>query len=475
MSGQDIKPNIRPKPSLIAAAESRASTSTPVAMAAPSSAPMAKVGSATTVSAGSSRATPAPSEPGDSGAPVQKLKFKPKIPVRRVKQEVEVKAEPATRGRGAPRGRGRGAGRGRAVTVQTVAAGPLGGPRPVASSSRRPVPAPAPPRRQDPDDVEVYSDHSDQENEIIDIDAVSGLGESAPTSLTRARAFGGNALGGKLKGKMVKAEKAKAKKKKMDDEAGPSIPRVKAEPLSPIRQMMELREDDEMRSEDEEQDRDERGVRVRAFAKTGGNDEVDDEVNAAQAVDLSDSESEDEEESMEGDFIAAPGMDNPEDKLFIFQFPHLFPKFTASGPVDLSAETESKEGIKDVKPTPAALARAKREKEKNLPPPEGKIGTLVVMKSGKVKMVLGNDVVMNVSSGVPATFLQQLVHVDQPSKAAVVLGEVHKQYVVTPDIDRLLNDLYLNGGITPGDKEIEERRRFEKIVKAEKGLIRMDD
>ena len=120
-----------------------------------------------------------------------------------------------------------------------------------------------------------------------------------------------------------------------------------------------------------------------------------------------------------------------------------------------------------------AITTQQRAKKKKLPPPEGRIGTMVVMKSGKVKLVLGDDIVMNVIPGVPATFLQQIVHLDSGHKSASVLGEVHKQYIVTPDIDRLLNELYLNGGMTPGDKEL-EARKVASQVKVEKGLVKME-
>lgn len=80
---------------------------------------------------------------------------------------------------------------------------------------------------------------------------------------------------------------------------------------------------------------------------------------------------------------------------------------------------------------------------------------------------------IQVTPGVPNTFLQQLVHLDQKRHATTVLGEVHKGYVVMPDIERLLEDLWLNGGETPGDREraarIEERR-----IKMERGLVKME-
>lgn len=153
----------------------------------------------------------------------------------------------------------------------------------------------------------MYSDHSDQEaSNIIDIDAVSGLGESAPTSLYRDR----NVPAGKAKVSI----KGKEKKRKVVEEPIPST-RVKTEPVSPVKQGRRLigpnegvlppvgREDDAMTSGDEDEDRDDRGRRVRGFARTGGAEEV----HESQRVNLSESESEGEEESMEGDFLTTPG------------------------------------------------------------------------------------------------------------------------------------------------------------------------
>ena len=80
------------------------------------------------------------------------------------------------------------------------------------------------------------------------------------------------------------------------------------------------------------------------------------------------------------------------------------------------------------------------------------------------------------SPGVETTFLQQLVHMDSKAKSAVVLGEVNKNYVVTPDVDRLLQDLFINGGMTPGDKEWEEHKRRVQRARAEggPGLMKME-
>ncbi|WVF68825.1 hypothetical protein IAT40_003598 [Kwoniella sp. CBS 6097] len=548
-------PPQRGKPSLIAAAQAQNQAQASASASASNSAvppnlasvPMSATNSSTTISDGSgggrsisARSTPAPgtstgpgSRGGEGSVPpaggVQKLKFKPKVPIRRVKQEPDVKPDisqaPAPAVRGGIRGRGRGGpnrGRGRGTVVSTsIAAGVFGGPRPAASSSssRRFAAAPVPaPRNFDDAYAEVYSDHSDEEGTMagrpIDIDMVSTMSESAPTSLYRDRRLNqGKAKGKPGKDEKDRKDKDKGKKKAGHQEGGSEAMdvdqqpetdagagasggfNVKAEPISPEKQPRQLREDDAMLSDDETQDRDERGRRVRSFAATGGveepavgggDDDDDEGVNAAQAVDLSESEEEEEEEDMEGDFVQADGYDNPEEKLFIFQFPNLFPKFAPSDPVDLTQEVKPDSSaptgaaapassapqadIKpDIKPTAAQLRAGQGKKGQAEPLPEGRVGTMVVMKSGKVKMVMGKDIVMNVTPGLPATFIQHLVHLDGKSKSAQILGEVHKNYVVTPDIDRLLQELYINGGKTPGELETERRRR----IILEKGLIPM--
>ncbi|WVQ96365.1 hypothetical protein IAU59_003470 [Kwoniella sp. CBS 9459] len=545
-------PPPRGKPSLIAAAQAQAQAQAQASSSASGSAvppnlasvPMSTTNSSTTISDGSgggrsisARSTPAPgtgsgSRGGEGSVPppggVQKLKFKPKVPIRRVKQEPDVKPDisqaPAPAVRGGMRGRGRGGpgrGRGRGTVVtSSIAAGVFGGPRPAASSSssRRFAAAPAPvPRNFEDSYAEVYSDHSDEEGTMagrpIDIDMVSTMSESAPTSLYRDRRLNQGKAKGKP-GKEEKDKKNKGKKKAGQEEGAASAMgamdvdqpvagagggfNVKAEPISPEKQPRQLREDDAMLSDDETQDRDERGRRVRSFALTGGaddparagDDDDDEEVNEAQKVDLSESEEEEEEEDMEGDFVQADGYDNPEEKLFIFQFPNLFPKFAPSDPVDLTQEVKpdpsaptpgpgpaaagsagsAQADIKpDIKPTAAQLRAGQGRKGQPEPLPEGRVGTMVVMKSGKVKMVMGKDIVMNVTPGLPATFIQHLVHLDGKSKSAQILGEIHKNYVVTPDIDRLLQELYINGGKTPGELETERRRR----IILDKGLIPM--
>lgn len=68
------------------------------------------------------------------------------------------------------------------------------------------------------------------------------------------------------------------------------------------------------------------------------------------------------------------------------------------------------------------------------------------------------------------------MHLDSKAKAAVVLGEINKNYVVTPDIDRLLQDLFINGGHTPGDKEWDQQKAEILRMRREGGpnLVKME-
>lgn len=150
---------------------------------------------------------------------------------------------------------------------------------PTASAARSTPFIPPPARRTNPaHSVEEYSDHSDRED-VIDIDAVSSLGESAPTSLFRDRTNGREVKG------EGKAEKGKARAgpsrhteggMDVDSDAG-----VKAEPRSPVK----------------------RRAGNEGLLPPVGWEEDGEGVNQAQAVDLSESESEEEEPDRTSDFV----------------------------------------------------------------------------------------------------------------------------------------------------------------------------
>ncbi|KZV72232.1 hypothetical protein PENSPDRAFT_742865 [Peniophora sp. CONT] len=408
-----------------------------------------------------------PSEAPRGGAP--KLKFVPTLPARRKKEEVKQEPTPAaapeasTSDRGRGRGRGRGEGRGRGdgtrgrgrggarpagpPTVEMIASGPFAmGPSAAGLTSTRgaarPTFAPAPPRastggahgtsltptmvkvekrggveaRQPDEDEEAYSDQEDGV-EIIDIQRVREMDWSAPEPLRKEK----------------KREKKKNKDKK-----------VKAEEDARVK--MEKGKDAEKMEVDDE------GTPV--------DDEAD--VDAANALNLSESEEEEEMEDLIEDFRARTDQDtfdaNEERKLLLFQFPEPFPIFTARPPTPppdaVSAppadpkgkgKAPEKKGVSFAQGTKPGQATAKTPAEEAAPEEQeyfdGVIGQLEVHRSGAVKMRLANGIVMDVTAATQPSFLQQATHVDHKSKRLHVLGEVHRRFVVTPDLDVLLDEM----------------------------------
>ncbi|KAG8141290.1 putative DNA-directed RNA polymerase III subunit RPC4 isoform X2 protein [Naja naja] len=71
---------------------------------------------------------------------------------------------------------------------------------------------------------------------------------------------------------------------------------------------------------------------------------------------------------------------------------------------------------------------------------EGQVGKLLIRKSGKVQLVLG-QVTLDVTTGTPCSFLQELVSVsigDSRSGEMIVLGHVKHKLVCAPDFESLL-------------------------------------
>ncbi|KAG0467487.1 hypothetical protein HPP92_019067 [Vanilla planifolia] len=77
-------------------------------------------------------------------------------------------------------------------------------------------------------------------------------------------------------------------------------------------------------------------------------------------------------------------------------------------------------------------------KLEDLPP--GYMGKLLVYKSGKVKMKLG-EILFDVSPGVGHIFSEEVVAINAKERQFCVLGELNKHAVVTPDVDSLLDSL----------------------------------
>ncbi|KAJ2367388.1 hypothetical protein H4S02_010293, partial [Coemansia sp. RSA 2611] len=70
---------------------------------------------------------------------------------------------------------------------------------------------------------------------------------------------------------------------------------------------------------------------------------------------------------------------------------------------------------------------------------EGRIGTLVVLKSGAVKIRMG-DVLLDVSRGADCQFFRGLMALDggEDSHAAFLLANVDAVAMCTPDLESIL-------------------------------------
>lgn len=70
--------------------------------------------------------------------------------------------------------------------------------------------------------------------------------------------------------------------------------------------------------------------------------------------------------------------------------------------------------------------------------PQGYLGKMVVYKSGKIKMKLG-DVMFDVNPGEECRMAQHVAAINTKEKHCCLLGEIESRHVVvTPDVDSLL-------------------------------------
>ncbi|KAI7725159.1 hypothetical protein M8C21_013905, partial [Ambrosia artemisiifolia] len=72
--------------------------------------------------------------------------------------------------------------------------------------------------------------------------------------------------------------------------------------------------------------------------------------------------------------------------------------------------------------------------------PNGRIGKMLVYKSGAIKLKLG-DTIFNVSSGTPSGSDRSAAIMNTKSKDCCVLGKVNKRAIVTPDLNSLLENI----------------------------------
>ncbi|KAH0836644.1 RNA polymerase III RPC4-domain-containing protein [Lanmaoa asiatica] len=410
----------------------------------------------------------------------QKLKFVPTLPARRKKEEVKQEApqssvQPSDKGNGRGRGRGRGRGgegRGsapRPPPAEMTASGPFAmGPTLAGTSARRSTPrsnfTPIVPqgstkgsvlganlsnlaaptlkkdkqhdnllvdttqRPKNENDEEVYSE-PDEGVEIVDMENVRQLDWMAPETLQRERRD-------RRKRKGVKPEMEELSLPSASDRRGNLPPSLSLD-----------------------------YIKVHGFVEPSAGNLRD--VDRSNALNLSESEEEEELEDLVEDFVIQTNMvedGTRQERLYFFQFPEPFPTFVStsaptpesSREMDVNTSDQGPSTLKrkvsfaaDTKPPASAseptipATQVGSEASKETPKVDGVIGHIEVYRSGTVKMRLGNGIVLNVSEATQPSFLQQAVHLDMENKQLHVLGEVNKRFVVSPDLDALLTSMEL--------------------------------
>lgn len=137
-------------------------------------------------------------------------------------------------------------------------------------------------------------------------------------------------------------------------------------------------------------------------------------------------------------------------RLIFFQLPPTLPVMKRSA----SAKGKEKEGtsaaLDQIQRVPVASAAggkgssvrvATSQRLRSLEElPAGKMGKLVVYKSGALQLKLG-DVLYDVSPGSDCSAAQDVVAINTKDKECCALGELHNRALITPAIDHLLDSV----------------------------------
>ncbi|KAI8851232.1 RNA polymerase III RPC4-domain-containing protein [Chytridium lagenaria] len=131
--------------------------------------------------------------------------------------------------------------------------------------------------------------------------------------------------------------------------------------------------------------------------------------------------------------------------LYLFQFPSVLPDFAAEGELASSTitnanvrapETRAPKIKMDMDIDDNVKMEVDEQPRLNLGP-EGKIGKLLVYKSGKIALQIGS-LLMDVAVGPRSSCIQEVVSVDMDHKSIYTIGTASHSLICTPDIENLI-------------------------------------
>lgn len=129
-----------------------------------------------------------------------------------------------------------------------------------------------------------------------------------------------------------------------------------------------------------------------------------------------------------------------DDELLFFQLPSILPQFEKN-----NDEPVEPADSKDTQLPPAAKKSTLESAMASLSMgdmPQGQVGSLVVYKSGKMKLKIG-DVLFDITQGMQSSFLENAMMVDtlsEDKKKVIELGNLTQKFVCMPDMDALLEE-----------------------------------
>jgi archaellum component FlaD/FlaE len=138
-----------------------------------------------------------------------------------------------------------------------------------------------------------------------------------------------------------------------------------------------------------------------------------------------------------------------EEELLYFQLPTVVPKFEKikiDEPMEGEQDEEEKVKSEESASLPASAKKSTllEDAMSNLgleDIPQGQVGTLIMYKSGKMKMKFGS-ILLDVNQGMQSSFLENVMVVDHESeetKKAIELGHIVQKFVCAPNMDALLS------------------------------------
>ncbi|ORX87762.1 hypothetical protein BCR32DRAFT_289073 [Anaeromyces robustus] len=120
---------------------------------------------------------------------------------------------------------------------------------------------------------------------------------------------------------------------------------------------------------------------------------------------------------------------NQENNILFFQFPSIMPEI-----INNAMMTDSSNTVK----IETSDGKTKRvDLDTNSSAPEGKMGKLLIYKSGKMKIKIG-DIYLDVNPGTDCNFYQNAFSFNIDKNEGYILGDIRKRFICTPDIESLL-------------------------------------